>query len=95
MIKRGRCKFVEPPADPDQLYDLASDPDELHNLASDAQHPGRLQALRAEVQQRWDLAAIHAEVLASQRRRHLVNDALRRDRYVPRDFQPLRDASRM
>jgi len=95
MIKRGRYKFVHSPADPDQLYDLASDPDELHNLASDAQHTARRQALRAEVQQRWDLAAIHAEVLASQQRRHLVNDALRRGRYVPWDFQPLRDASRM
>ena len=39
--------------------------------------------------------AIHAEVLASQQRRHLVNEALRQGRYVPWDFQPLRDASRL
>jgi choline-sulfatase len=95
MIKRGRYKFVHSPVDPDQLYDLAADPDEIHNLAGEAQHAARAQALRAEVQQRWNLPAIHAEVLASQQRRHLVNDALRRGRYVPWDFQPLRDASRL
>src|SRR5208282_2190537 len=94
-IKRGHYKFVHSPVDPDQLYDLATDPDELHNLASEAQYGSRMQLLRAEVQLRWNLQAIHAEVLASQQRRHLVNDALRRGRYVPWDFQPLRDASRL
>ena len=56
---------------------------------------GYLQTFRAEVQQRWDLRAIHAAVLASQQRRHLVNDAMRRGRYTPWDFQPLRDASQL
>jgi choline-sulfatase len=37
---------------------------------------------------------LHAAVLASQRRRHLVGAALRAGRYTPWDFQPLRDASR-
>ncbi|MGA3156391.1 MAG: choline-sulfatase [Steroidobacteraceae bacterium] len=95
MIKRGHYKFVHTPVDPDQLYDLASDPDELHNLAAEAPQASRMQLLRAEVQLRWNLPAIHAEVLASQQRRHLVNEALRQGRYVPWDFQPLRDASRL
>jgi choline-sulfatase len=95
MIKRGRYKFVHSPADPDQLYDLDSDPDEIHNLASQSEHAARLESLRAEVQQRWDLPAIHAAVVASQQRRHLVNQALRRGRYQSWDFQPVRDASRL
>jgi choline-sulfatase len=95
MIKRGRYKFVHSPVDPDQLYDLADDPDEVHNLAADPQHAGRVQEFRAEVGRRWDLPAVHAEVLVSQQRRHLVNDALRSGRYTSWDFQPLRDASRL
>jgi choline-sulfatase len=95
MIKRGAYKFVHSPVDPDQLYDLASDPDERQNLASEPSQATRLEALRKEVQQRWDLPALHAEVLTSQQRRHLVNEALRQGRYVPWDFQPLRDASKL
>src|SRR5450631_970984 len=94
MIKRGRYKFVHSPADPDQLYDLIEDPDELRNLATAASHAARVREFRAEVGRRWDLKALHTEVIASQRRRHFVYDALRAGRQTPWDFQPLRDASR-
>jgi len=95
MIKRGRFKFVHSPADPDQLYDLDADPEELVNLAAAAEHAGRIAEFRSEVAQRWNLAALHADVLASQRRRHLVAQALRAGRHTPWDFQPIRDASRL
>ena len=95
MIKRGRYKFVHSPADPDQLYDLKEDPDERRNLASDFTHAARVREFLAEVARRWDMPSLHAAVLASQRRRHLVYDALRRGRYTPWDFQPMRDASRL
>jgi choline-sulfatase len=95
MIRRGLYKFVHSPVDPDQLYDLSTDPDELVNLAVDPMQAPRLQEFRTEVAARWNLSAVHADVLASQARRHLVNDALREGRYVPWDFQPLRDASRL
>jgi choline-sulfatase len=94
MIKRGRYKFVHSPADPDQLYDLSADADEVQNLALAAPHAARVREFRAEVAQRWDLAALHAAVLASQQRRHLVYAALRAGRHTPWDFQPLRDAAR-
>jgi choline-sulfatase len=95
MIKRGPYKFVHSPADPDQLYDLLEDPDELRNLVPAPQHAARVQDFRAEVARRWDMPALHAEVIASQQRRHLVYDALRSGRYTPWDFQPVRDASRL
>jgi choline-sulfatase len=95
MIKRGRYKFVHSPVDPDQLYDLAEDPDELVNLAQAPPHQARVREFRAEVDRRWDLPALHAAVLDSQRRRHLVYRALRAGRYTPWDFQPVRDASRL
>jgi choline-sulfatase len=95
MIKRGRYKFIHSPADPDQLYDLAEDPDERRNLALAPQHAPRVREFLAEVARRWDMPVLHAAVLASQQRRLLVYDALRRGRYTPWDFQPARDASRL
>jgi choline-sulfatase len=95
MIKRGRWKFVHCPVDPDQLYDLRADPDERVNLAGDAAYAQLRGEFRAEVARRWDLPRVHADVLASQERRHLVDRALRSGRYAPWDFQPMRDASRL
>jgi choline-sulfatase len=95
MIRRGRYKFVHSPVDPDQLYDLAADPLERINLAGSVDQAATVAAFRDEVGQRWSLAAVHEQVLASQRRRHLVDAALRIGRHVPWDFQPVRDASRM
>jgi len=95
MIRRNHLKFVHSPVDPDQLYDLAADPQERVNLAAHAGHAATVAGFRAEVATRWSLPALHAEVLASQRRRHLVYAALRSGRYTPWDFQPLRDASRL
>ena len=95
MIRRGPYKFVHSPVDPDQLYDLSADP--LECTASRAVPSRSLSWLRSatEVAKRWSLAAVHAQVLASQRHRHLVDAALRVGRYVPWDYQPRRDASRM
>jgi choline-sulfatase len=95
MIKRGRYKFVHSPVDPDQLYDLIDDADETQNLAPAAAHAARVREFRAETARRWDLPALHAAVIESQRRRHLVYEALRAGRYTPWDFQPVRDASRL
>lgn len=93
MIRRGRHKFIHSPADPDQLYDLENDPDELVNLAEGDRLPELVAAFRREVADRWDLDALHEEVLRSQRRRRFVFDALRRGTPTPWDFQPFADAS--
>ncbi len=94
MIRRGNYKFIHCPADPDQLYDLSRDPHELVNLAGEAQQADRVTEFRTEVARRWDLAQVHAAVLASQQQRHFAYAALRQGRYTPWDFQPRRDASR-
>jgi choline-sulfatase len=95
MIRRGQWKFIHSPVDPDQLYDLGADPQERINLAAGSAHAQVVADFRAEAERRWSLPTLHAQVLASQRRRHLVYAALRSGRYTPWDFQPLRDASRL
>ena len=91
MIRSGRSKFIHCAADPDQLFDLVDDPDELHNLAAGALP--EVAALRARVQRSWSLESVHAQVLASQRRRLLVAAAQRLGRQTAWDYQPPGDAS--
>ena len=93
MIRRGPHKFIHSPADPDQLYDLGRDPDERDNLATDPAHAPLVARFRAEVAARWDLGRLHAEVVASQRRRRLVARALNEGTRTAWDYDPPRDAS--
>ncbi len=92
MIRRGRWKFVHTPSDPDQLYDLTADPLEKTNLAAAPEQAATVEAFRKEVRQRWNLAALKEQVIASQRRRRLVYDAQSKGRHRSWDFQPIRDA---
>jgi choline-sulfatase len=91
MLRRGRFKFIHTPSDPDQLFDLEADPDELTNLA--ASEPERAAAFRTEIEARFDIPAITARVLESQRARHLVFAALAQGKTPSWDFQPERDAA--
>jgi len=93
MLRRGRHKFIHSAADPDQLFELAADPDERRNLAGS--EPAVAASFRAEVARRWDLPALHADVLASQRRRLFVDATLRQGAGTPWDYQPVRDATKM
>jgi len=93
MIRRGRYKFIHAAHDPCLLFDVLADPQELHNLARVPQHQHLVAAFLAEVAQRWDLPALDAQVLDSQRRRRLVYDALKKGRRTSWDHQPMVDAS--
>ena len=94
MIRRGRHKFIHSPADPDQLFDLASDPHERTNLANDPASAWLAGDFRREVAARWDLTALDREVRQSQRRRIAVGEVLRRGTQAPWDFTPAYNASR-
>jgi choline-sulfatase len=93
MLRRGSWKFVHCPADPDQLYDLANDPDERRNLAEDAAHESVVAEFRSEIAARWDLPALHREVLRDQARRRYVDTALRQGRYTGWEYTSPREAT--
>lgn len=93
MIRRDNYKFIYCSTDPAQLYDLDADPKELNNLAQDAAQAGLVAALMQEVSARWDMDALHQDVLWSQRRRRLVADALSKGKVTSWDHQPFVDAS--
>ncbi len=94
MIRRGPHKFIHSPADPDQLFDLASDPNERANLADDPASAGLVGGFRREVAARWDLETLDREVRQSQQRRLTVSRALGTGVQTPWDFAPTYDASR-
>jgi len=93
MIRRGRHKYIYSQPDPEQLYDLESDPNELQNLARRPEYDDLRRGFFEEMMDRWDVDAVHQDVLASQRRRRLAARALATGRSNPWDFQPSRDAS--
>jgi len=92
-LRLGAWKYIHCPADPDQLYDLASDPEELDNLAQDPRAAEVLAYFTKMATERWDLPAYDAEVRQSQARRWVVYPALRNGTYYPWDHQPLQKAS--
>ena len=53
----------------------------------------RSERFRERVQRTWSLEALHREVLASQKRRALVDAAMRLGRQTSWDYQPVFDAS--
>ncbi len=93
MIRRGRYKFIYASQDPCLLYDVLADPRELNDLTQLPEQRERVAAFLAEVDQRWDLKALDARVLNSQRRRRLVYKALKVGKLHPWDHQPMVDAS--
>jgi choline-sulfatase len=95
MIRRGDLKYVHSPVDPDQLYDLAADPDERVNLAEDSDFSARVSELRREVDWRWDLGAVHQDVLADQARRRLIGHSLRQGTVTPWEYNPPYDGRQL
>jgi len=94
ILLRDGVKYVHCGNDPPMLFDLRRDPDELVNLAGQPAHAALEQAMRTEVFARWDVEGLEQEILASQRRRLFVQEALLQGQWSAWDYQPKFDAGR-
>ncbi|MEL6690396.1 MAG: sulfatase/phosphatase domain-containing protein, partial [Pseudomonadota bacterium] len=93
MIRRGDLKYIHCDLDPPQLFDLAADPQEVRNVAADPAYAEAAAAFAAEVLERWDPAAIKAEVIASQQSRQQLHEMMDTTGDNAWDYNPPRDAS--
>jgi len=90
----GRHKLIHSRTDPKMLFDLEHDPLELHNLADDSDHSAIAGSICKAIMERWNEAELEDRVLASQRKRLLVQDSMKCGRFPSWDFAPPYDASR-
>lgn len=93
MIRQGPWKYIHCDGDPAMLFNVVEDPFERTNLAEDPDQAERVSAFAAHVAERWDSAAIRADVIASQDRRRLVHAAMEQGAWTAWDYQPPRDAA--
>ena len=93
MIRRGSWKYIHSFSEAPQLFNLAEDPHERVNLASDTRYQDQAQAFAREVRSRWDLEALHKQVLASQQKRLFLTRIAGRDAIPKWDYQPFLAAS--
>jgi choline-sulfatase len=90
MLRRGPWKFIHSPVDQDQLFNIEEDPEEANNFAFGN---ALAASMRAEVEAKFDIPRIQAEVLQSQQSRLMMFEAMKNGSLFPWDFQPLRKAS--
>ncbi|MDH3450829.1 MAG: choline-sulfatase, partial [Gammaproteobacteria bacterium] len=92
MIRRGAWKLIAASGDPLQLYRLDDDPLETRNLAHAIHDDLHSAAMLQMSQQRWDVAALRARIIESQRRRRFLAPVMR-DQGVSWDYQPSTNAA--
>ena len=93
ILRKDGFKYVHCDDDPPMLYDLNSDPKELNNVASDPAHADTAADMAAEVNKRWDSKTLKADIIASQQRRHFVQQTLLTGNSHPWDYQPHKNAA--
>ena len=93
MIRRGQYKYIHCDTDPAMLFDLSTDPMERTNLANDPDHAQLAADFAAEVQARWDSDAIYEEVVASQRARRTLYEAMNQGPLNSWDHEPVNDVA--
>lgn len=91
MIRQGNYKYIFTEGDPELLFDMTRDPNETNNLAEVETEV--LESFRNTLKQTWNVEQLRADVIASQKQRHVVAKALATGKRTAWDFQPYEDAS--
>ena len=94
MLCRGPHKYVHVESQPPVLYDLEADPLEQTNLAGRPDVAGLEASMREQLLAGWDGEEMERRVLASQRARLQILEAMAQGKPVSWDHQPVFDASR-
>ncbi|MGH2350890.1 MAG: choline-sulfatase [Chloroflexota bacterium] len=93
-LVQDQYKLVYVHERPEQLFDLAADPNEWRNVVDDPAYAEVAARLRRRLLDGWDPAETERQVLASQRLRAFLKEALFEGKYAPWDYQPHVDATR-
>ena len=93
MIRRGDYKYIYCPSDAPMLFNIASDPRETTNLADDPDHIELAQQFAAEIAAGWDMDTIRHDVIAKQKQRQAVYQAMQSGKRADWDYNPPRHAS--
>jgi choline-sulfatase len=91
MSRRGAQKFIYARDIGPILYDLAADPLETVNLATQSNPTSA--AWQTEMEATYDLDALRAAVIDSQRRRRFIHQALTQGKIAAWDYEPRNDAA--
>lgn len=93
MIRRGDYKYIYCPSDAPMLFNIASDPRETTNLADDPDHIELAQQFATEIAAGWDMDTIRNDVIAKQKQRQAVYQAMQSGKRADWDYNPPRHAS--
>jgi len=93
MAVGGGMKYVYVHDEAPLLFDLKKDPHELKNCISDEMYCEQLDVLKKQVHSGWDGGLVRDEVMKSQQRRHMINEATSKGQQEAWDVQPHFDAS--
>ena len=94
MIRRGDYKYIYCPSDAPMLFNIANDPRETTNLADDPDHIKLAQQFAAEIAAGWDMDTIRHDVIAKQKQRQAVYQAMQSGKRADWDYNPPRHASK-
>jgi choline-sulfatase len=94
ILRQDGMKYVHCRTDPPMLFDLKEDAKELHNVADDVHYADVAARMKKEIDRRWNYERLEQDILASQKRRLFVQEALLKGQWTGWDHQPFVDATR-